>query len=423
MSVEPKVIGDGSPYRVNMSSPVRVLYVGSDREGRSTVEGALERVVSDVEFRAEPGADSALSRLDGASGTVDCVVSAYRLSNMDGIEFSRELNRRFPASSVPFVLLVADGSEEIAAEALNAGVSGYVRREAPDSARRLEDCLRREIEPARSTDGRDATEPFDSCREQLQWEQERLEEIRRVISHDLRSPLNVAKGYLQHVSAGAGGSGDGGEETDESIHRAIAALDRLETFFDNLNALVHQGAPIESSEPVDLASVARSAWEEIDGGPDDGTTKSRGATLQISDGRSESDDISESDGVPGSDGTPQSDAVVADPERLRGLFRELYRNAIDHGDPPVTIEVGVFPDGFYVEDDGAGIPENRRDDVLEAGVSDGREQTGFGLAAVRHAAAAHGWQLSVQESTNGGARFEFEGVTREGKRDGPGEPK
>ena len=389
-----------------MTSPVRVLYVGNNGEGRSAVERALEEIESDIEIRGEPDAESALSRLEGGSGTVDCVVSAYHLPGIDGVEFRRELDRRSPAASVPFVLLVADGSEEIAAEALNAGVTGYVRRDAPDSVRRLEDCFRREVDSARSTDGRDAVEPFGDCRDQLQWEQERIEEIRRVVSHDLRSPLNVAKGYLQHVSDGTGTLGESDGKHDESIRRAIAALDRLESFFDDLNALVRQGTPVENVEHLDLASVAQSAWEGTEDWPriDEGT-ESPEATLHTSEGLAE------------------LDAVVADPERLRGLFRELYQNATEHGDPPVTVEIGALPDGFYVEDDGTGIPENRRDDVLEAGVSDRREQTGFGLAAVRHVATAHGWELSVNESPTGGARFEFLGVTREGKRDGPGEPR
>ncbi|WP_259535691.1 ATP-binding protein [Halalkaliarchaeum sp. AArc-CO] len=389
-----------------MTSPVRVLYVGNDGEGRSVVERSLEGVDSEIEIREEPDAESALSRLVGGSGTVDCVVSAYHLPGIDGIEFRRELDRRSPAASVPFVLLVADGSEGIAAEALNAGVTGYVRRDAPGSVRRLEGCFRREVGSVRPTDDRDAVEPFGDCRAQLQWEQERIEEIRRVVSHDLRSPLNVAKGYLQHVSDGTGSLGESDGKHDESIRRAIAALDRLESFFDDLNALVRQGTPVENAEHLDLASVARSAWEETDDWAriDEGT-ESPGATLHTSGGLAE------------------LEAVVADPERLRGLFRELYQNAIEHGDPPVTIEIGVLPDGFYVADDGTGIPENRRDDVLEAGVSDRRKQTGFGLAAVRHIATAHGWELSVTESATGGARFELRGVTREGKSDGPGEPR
>jgi len=35
---------------------------------------------------------------------------------------------------------------------------------------------------------------------------------------------------------------------------------------------------------------------------------------------------------------------------------------------------------------------------------------GFGLAVVDEIAAAHGWSVSVTDSADGGARFEFRGV-------------
>ena len=53
---------------------------------------------------------------------------------------------------------------------------------------------------------------------------------------------------------------------------------------------------------------------------------------------------------------------------------------------------------------GCGIPETEREQVLEHGFSqDGG--TGLGLSIVRDIVDAHGWGLSVEESTDGGARF------------------
>jgi signal transduction histidine kinase len=86
------------------------------------------------------------------------------------------------------------------------------------------------------------------------------------------------------------------------------------------------------------------------------------------------------------------------------------------GDPPghdstgLTVRMGDLEDGFYVEDDGRGIPEERRAAVLEPGHSATAGGTGFGLATVRRIAEEHGWTLSLTEGTDGGARFEFTGV-------------
>jgi signal transduction histidine kinase len=76
----------------------------------------------------------------------------------------------------------------------------------------------------------------------------------------------------------------------------------------------------------------------------------------------------------------------------------------------VTITVGTLPDGFYVADDGPGIPESDRERIFEAGYSTNRNGTDLGLVIVRDAVEAHGWELAVTESETGGARFEMTGI-------------
>ena len=64
-------------------------------------------------------------------------------------------------------------------------------------------------------------------------------------------------------------------------------------------------------------------------------------------------------------------------------------------------------DGFYVADDGRGIPAADRDRVLDAGYTTDDDGTGLGLAIVAEIAESHGWSVAVTESDAGGTRFEF----------------
>jgi signal transduction histidine kinase len=75
----------------------------------------------------------------------------------------------------------------------------------------------------------------------------------------------------------------------------------------------------------------------------------------------------------------------------------------------VTVTVGDLADdaGFFVADDGPGIPPDERETVFEAGHSTAPDGTGFGLAIVDGIADAHGWTVRVTDSATGGARFEF----------------
>jgi signal transduction histidine kinase len=89
---------------------------------------------------------------------------------------------------------------------------------------------------------------------------------------------------------------------------------------------------------------------------------------------------------------------------------QAQEDAVEHGGEGVTIRVGALDDGFYVEDDGDGIPESKRDDVFDAGYTTAADGNGFGLSIVQKIVEAQGWSIDVTESAEGGARFEITGV-------------
>ncbi|WP_423986536.1 sensor histidine kinase [Haladaptatus sp.] len=102
--------------------------------------------------------------------------------------------------------------------------------------------------------------------------------------------------------------------------------------------------------------------------------------------------------------------ILADRDRLTELFANLFRNAIEHGGDDVTVSLGKTPGGFYVADDGPGIPEEQRERVLESGYSTEQSGTGLGLSIVQQIADSHGWTIAIGDSTGGGARFAFSDV-------------
>jgi signal transduction histidine kinase len=205
--------------------------------------------------------------------------------------------------------------------------------------------------------------------QELARQNRRLEEFADVISHDLRNPLTVAQGTL-----------DLGLETGdrEEFETARDALDRMEALVDGLLTLAKEGRAVGDTSVVDVAVVAERAWETVD---------TDGATL-----------------------VTEAVELQADPDRLRQLLENIFRNAIEHGttDPAtLTVRVGPLPaGGFFVADDGVGIPADERDTVFDHGIS-GSGGTGLGLTIVRTIAEAHGWSVGVTESETGGARFEF----------------
>ena len=199
----------------------------------------------------------------------------------------------------------------------------------------------------------------------LARQNERLSEFAGVVSHDLRNPLTVARGYL--------GMLDGDEEL---IARIDDAHRRMDALTDDLLSLAREGKVVGETERVELAEVAREAWSVVE---------TADATLRVE--------------GPG--------AVEADPDRLVELFANLYRNAVEHGGADVTVTVSDIEEGFAVADDGPGIPPEERSAALDAGYTTGEDGTGLGLAIVNRIAEAHAWTVSLDESESGGTRVVF----------------
>ncbi len=208
--------------------------------------------------------------------------------------------------------------------------------------------------------------------EELRRQNDRLDQFASVVSHDLRNPLNVATGRLDLATE---------DVENEHLETVSTALDRMEALIDDLLTLAREGRPVGDREPVDLAAVATASWNQV---------ASADASLDV-----------------------DADVIIdADESRVRQLLENLMRNAIDHGPANVHVRVGALSDGFFVEDDGPGIPVDHRESVFDPGFSTDDGGTGFGLTIVRDIAEAHGWSVTIAEGSAGGARFEFRDVER-----------
>jgi len=190
-----------------------------------------------------------------------------------------------------------------------------------------------------------------------------------MLAHDLRNPLTVAKGRLELA-----------REDPDTHHLEVAteALERIEALVEDYRRLAVAGSIVVDPEPVDLAALVRESWAHV---------PTREATLEVATER----------------------VVEADPDRVRQLLENLLRNAVEHGGSDVTVTVGDAEDGFFVADDGPGIPSAERGSVLDAGHSSVEANTGIGLSIASTVAEAHGWELSVTDAE--GARFEITGVS------------
>jgi signal transduction histidine kinase len=107
--------------------------------------------------------------------------------------------------------------------------------------------------------------------------------------------------------------------------------------------------------------------------------------------------------------------VACDGHLFETILRNLLYNAVRfaRGEVRVTFASHDGLNRLFVDDDGPGIPENKRQRVFESfvqlGMSDGKKRGfGLGLAIVRRAVEWHSGRAFITESPLGGARIAVE---------------
>jgi PAS domain S-box-containing protein len=207
--------------------------------------------------------------------------------------------------------------------------------------------------------------------EKLEASNERLESFASMLAHELRNPVTIGQIYSQQLAT---------EADSEAAEYVTEAFDRIEEMIDVMLVLTRGHEAVGDSSQLSLADAAQDTWAELDA-PE--------TTLSVE----------------------VEETVRADETYLRHLFRNLFENAIQHGDADV-IRVGETSTGFYVADDGTGIHEENEDAVFEAGFTTAADEggTGLGLAFVQELADVYEWACTVSDSETGGARFEFRDV-------------
>jgi signal transduction histidine kinase/regulation of enolase protein 1 (concanavalin A-like superfamily) len=198
--------------------------------------------------------------------------------------------------------------------------------------------------------------------QQLAERTEQLEQFVEYVTHDLRNPLLVADGYLDLARQG----------DEEAIEQVGDAIERMDELIEDAKLLAAEDwTEVRTFRQADLQALAEAVWAVI-GAPIEG------ASLQLD--------------------VPEGTRIVAAEAELRPVLENLFTNAIDHAGPDVTVRVGTLPDGFFVEDDGPGIPPTERRDVVKRGYTTADDGTGTGLSIVADVVETNEWELVVTDS-------------------------
>lgn len=113
------------PFQQTEEGTFRILHVDDEPEFAEMVSVFLEREVDRFEIVQATSASNGLDQL--SERAFDCVISDYDMPGCNGIEFLAEVREEFP--NLPFILFTGKGTEEIASDAISAGVTDYLQKQ------------------------------------------------------------------------------------------------------------------------------------------------------------------------------------------------------------------------------------------------------------------------------------------------------
>jgi signal transduction histidine kinase len=223
--------------------------------------------------------------------------------------------------------------------------------------------------------------------EELERSNRELEQFASIVSHDLKSPLQVVRGFVELL----------GRELDQAtptemqtyVNAALRGAERMDRLIDDLLAYSRAGHRPTRFVPVDLGEVVSEVLADI-------------AAL-----------VSDAKASVFVEPLPQ---VAGDYTQLRQTLQNLINNAVKFRrlDVPAEIRVAATDDSGWwtirVEDNGIGVERRHREEIFEmfSRVHQGdRPGSGIGLAVCARVVANHNGHIWVEDGPAGGSAFCF----------------
>jgi len=105
---------------------ILVLHVEDDTDLGEIVKAYLERTTPELTVVSAGDVNEGRHLLENED--VDCIVSDYDMPGTNGLDFLEEVRVDHPR--LPFILYTGKGSEEVASDAIAAGVTDYMQKDA-----------------------------------------------------------------------------------------------------------------------------------------------------------------------------------------------------------------------------------------------------------------------------------------------------
>jgi len=317
-----------------------VLHVDDEESFTEVATMHLERVDEAISVVTESSARAGLERL--RSDAFDCVVSDHDMPEMNGLEFLKAVRAEFP--ELPFILFTGKGNEEIASDAISAGVTEYLQKDVgSDQYTVLANRIRRAVGETRA-------------KAALEESERQLSTLISNLPGMVYRARNEPGWPIEFVSSGAAELVGYDAETIESeavTWRSLIDPEDCERIARKIETSVAAGEPYEVSYRIETdAAVTR--WVTDRGrvvGTDDGVELVEGFITDITDRRERERELEQYRTLVQNVGDPM---YVLDSE---GVIQMANDAMVDHLGYERAEILGERPEQFMPPEDVAAVTE------------------------------------------------------------------
>lgn len=203
------------------------------------------------------------------------------------------------------------------------------------------------------------------------------------LAHETRNPLNIVRGLAQMISRQT-------EATEDIRHRSSEIAEEVDRVTARLNEFIDYSKPREPKPaPTNLNAVVADVQRTLESDLED---KSINFALY----------------------GPEL-IIDADETLLRQVLFNLIINSIQAVNTEGKIEVLFKKETaeeaiLEIQDNGPGIPADKREDIFRPYFTTNKRGTGLGLAVVNQITLAHGWDIQCVPNPEKGACFRISGI-------------
>lgn len=371
-----------------MTKTVNMLLVEDNFHDVAAFKRALRDVGYTYNITDVRRAENALKLIEERPGTFDLIVTDHLLPGMTGLELCRLVIER--NIKIPIVLLTGAGSEKVAIEALELGVTDYITK---DNSRRYLNVLHMKLAQAlakfENLLGRiQAEAALRQKASQLQIQNKELDAFAHTVAHDLRNPIALIIGYAEVARM------ELNPEVNSSLHKYLSVIlqhaAKASTIIDELLLLATVRTEEVPMERVNMNLVMNEVRSRVDD-----MVMEYDAELIISN---------------------TWPTVEAHALWIEEVWVNYITNAIKYGGRPPVVTVGWMAlDNnrvqFWVSDNGNGIAQEQQKKLFLplTRLKQNREQQGhgLGLSIVERIVSRLGGTVGVESNIGEGSRFYF----------------